>query len=130
MVSLLKDAMGAKATSTKGFVIDGFPANLEQAKLFEEKIGAPTKIMVFDVNEEVLRCRLTERQNFDDKPESIVKRIETFNQKTKPVIKQYAKSAINVSDFNIHKIIFLHRDTFRSMLTEALMSSLLMFAKL
>merc|ERR1711915_566352 len=78
VVGLLKDAMGAKA-GTKGFVIDGFPANLEQAKLFEEKIGAPTKIIVFEVNEEVL------------------KRIETFNSQTRPVIKQYAKNIITIN---------------------------------
>merc|ERR1719268_772687 len=110
VVGLLKDAMGAKAGSTKGFVIDGAPANLEQAKLFEEKIGAPTKIIVFEekigaptkiivfeVNEEVLKGRLKERANFDDKPEAIVKRIETFNSQTRPVIKQYAKNIITIN---------------------------------
>merc|ERR1711915_211346 len=97
VVFLLKDAMGAKAGSTKGFVIDGFPATLEQAKLFEEKIGAPTKIIVFEVNEEVLKGRLKERANFDDKPEAIVKRIDTFNSQTRPVIKQYAKNIITIN---------------------------------
>ena len=89
--------MAAKSGNTKGFVIDGFPANLEQAKLFEDKIGAPTKIVVFEVNAEVMKIRLKERSNFDDKPESVLKRIETFTSQTRPVIKQYAKAVISVS---------------------------------
>ena len=97
VVGLLKDAITAKSGDTKGFVIDGFPANLEQAKLFEDMIGAPTKIVVFEVKDEVLKIRLRERQNFDDKPESVLKRIETFTEQTRPVIKQYSSSVISVS---------------------------------
>jgi len=97
VVGLLKDAITAKSGDTKGFVVDGFPANLEQAKLFEDMIGAPTKIVVFEVKDEVLKIRLRERQNFDDKPEAVLKRIETFTEQTRPVIKQYMSSVISVS---------------------------------
>ena len=97
VVGLLKDAMGAKAGNTKGFVIDGFPVTMDQAKLFEDMIGAPIKIVVFEVNDEVTKIRLKERSNFDDKPESILKRIETFTLQTRQVINQYAKAVISVS---------------------------------
>eukprot|EP00091_Calanus_sinicus_P018625 TRINITY_DN4311_c0_g1_i3.p1 TRINITY_DN4311_c0_g1~~TRINITY_DN4311_c0_g1_i3.p1 ORF type:complete len:182 (-),score=70.49 TRINITY_DN4311_c0_g1_i3:100-645(-) len=106
VVGLLKDAMGAKAGSTKGFIIDGFPANLEQAKLFEDMVGAPTKIIVFEVNEEVMKIRLKERSNFDDKPESILKRIETFTSQTRPVINQYAKAVIKINADRKPDVIF------------------------
>ena len=96
-MGLLKDAIYSKSPDAKGFIIDGFPANLEQAKLFEEMIGAPTKIIVFELNEEVMKIRLRERSNFDDKPEAILKRIETFSSQTRPVIKQYSKSVKSVS---------------------------------
>ena len=99
---MIKDAMAAKVQSTNGFVIDGFPVNMEQAKLFVEKIQAPTKIIVFDIKDEVMKIRLKERDNFDDKPESIVKRIDTYTSQTKPVIKEYSKSVITVS-FNQYK---------------------------
>ena len=89
--------MAKKFESTKGFLIDGFPVTVEQAKLFEDMIGAPTKVIVFEVNDEVMKIRLKERSNFDDKPESVLKRIETFTTQTRPVIKQYAKSVISVS---------------------------------
>ena len=99
---MIKDAMAAKVQSTNGFVIDGFPATMDQAKLFVEKIQAPTKIIVFDIKDEVMKIRLKERDNFDDKPESIVKRIDTYTSQTKPVIKEYSKSVITVS-FNQYK---------------------------
>merc|ERR1712117_661367 len=63
VVGLLKDAIYSKSPDAKGFIIDGFPANLEQARLFEEMIGAPTKIIVFELNEEVMKIRLKERSN-------------------------------------------------------------------
>ena len=64
--------------------------------MFEDRIGSPTKILVFEANEEVLKCRLKERGNFDDKEESILKRIQLFSEKTKPVIDAYNKSLTKV----------------------------------
>ena len=64
--------------------------------MFEDRIGSPTKIIVFEANEEVLKCRLKERGNFDDKEESILKRIQLFIEKTKPVIDAYSKSLTKV----------------------------------
>ena len=53
--------MTAKSADTKGFLIDGFPANLAQAELFEKKIGSPTKIIVLNVNDVILKERLMSR---------------------------------------------------------------------
>jgi len=106
VVALIKDAMAKKFESTKGFLIDGFPVTVEQAKLFEDMIGAPTKVIVFEVNDEVMKIRLKERSNFDDKPESVLKRIETFTTQTRPVIKQYAKSVISINADRKPDLIF------------------------
>eukprot|EP00092_Neocalanus_flemingeri_P000476 GFUD01000506.1.p1 GENE.GFUD01000506.1~~GFUD01000506.1.p1 ORF type:complete len:182 (+),score=63.29 GFUD01000506.1:156-701(+) len=106
VVGLIKDAMAAKFEKTKGFVIDGFPATLAQAKLFEEKISAPTKIIVFDVKDEVMKIRLKERDNFDDKPESVLKRIDTYTSETKPVIKEYSNSVITINADQKSDVVF------------------------
>ena len=98
VVELIKTAMAAKYNDTKGFLIDGFPANLAQAELFEKMIGSPTKIIVLNVNDVILKERLLERSNFDDQPDAIQKRIETYNDQTKMVIKSYSKSVLNVSN--------------------------------
>merc|ERR1719370_2792684 len=50
VVGLIKDAMAATSQDSEGYVLDGFPATMEQAKLFESKIGSPTKIIVVAVN--------------------------------------------------------------------------------
>ena len=89
--------MEKKATKTKGFIIDGFPATVEQAALFEKEIGIPSKIIVIEVIDNILKRRLQDRGNFDDKKESIAKRIETFIAKTRPVIRKYNKSAKQVN---------------------------------
>ena len=88
--------MDGKKGNTKGFLIDGFPANLNQAKVFEEKIGSPEKIIVLNVNDIILKERLTKRSNFDDQPDAVDKRLETYNNETKAVVKAYAKLVKNV----------------------------------
>lgn len=102
-MELIKTAMAAKYADTKGFLIDGFPANLAQAELFEKIIGSPTKIIVLNVNDVILKERLLGRSNFDDQPDAIQKRIETYNLQTKQVIKKYSKSVVNVSHLNMSR---------------------------
>merc|ERR1719150_997878 len=78
-------------------IMDGFPATMAQAKMFEERIGSPTKIMVLNVNDIILKERLFKRSNFDDQPDAVEKRLDTFNNQTKPVIKEYAKLVVNIN---------------------------------
>merc|ERR1711973_745076 len=92
VINLLSKSMESVMGSTKGFLIDGFPASLDQAKMFEERIGSPSKVIVLEAKEEVLKGRLRTRGNFDDKDESIAKRVQLYVEKTKPVIEHYAKS--------------------------------------
>ena len=40
VTDLLLEAM-AKHPESKGFLIDGFPASIDQAKICEEKLGKP-----------------------------------------------------------------------------------------
>ena len=91
--------MEAKSGEAKGFIIDGFPVSSAQAKLFEEKIGSPSKILFLCVNDVILNERLVKRSNFDDQPDAIKKRIETFNSQTKEVTKEYASLVSTVSIF-------------------------------
>merc|ERR1712076_53211 len=54
VIDLLAEAM---AKESKGFILDGFPATLDQAKLFEKTVGAPCKIILFDMSDELMRIR-------------------------------------------------------------------------
>ena len=76
----------AKMTSAPGFLIDGFPANMEQAELFMSRIQAPHKIILLEVPEQVMSQRLKDGVNFNDQDDTIKKRIFTYLEHTKPTI--------------------------------------------
>ena len=80
MIALLAESM-AKLPDAPGFLIDGFPANMNQAKIFIEKINAPHKIIVLEVPEAVMSERLKDGVNFDDQDDTIKKRVFTFLEK-------------------------------------------------
>lgn len=91
---------------TKGFVFDGFPRTLEQAKvlddfMFTRKTPIDNVIML-NVNDDVVRQRINERSKkenrVDDKPEVIKTRIETYKKQTHPVL-EYYKTKLKFSEF-------------------------------
>lgn len=91
---ILAEAMVRKADS-KGFLIDGFPIDLEQAEAFVRDIGEPTAVIFFEANDHVLKDRLMARNNFDDTEDSIVKRINNFNSRTRPVVAKFSAKVVN-----------------------------------
>lgn len=76
-------------------MIDGFPLDEGQAKAFVADIAEPTAVILFEANDKVLNDRLKGRNNFDDTPDAIAKRITNYNEKTKPVAQQYKAKVIN-----------------------------------
>lgn len=79
----------------KGFILDGFPRTLKQAKDFDQKVDW---VINFNVSEETALERLglrnmTESRE-DDTNNAIKKRIELFHRFTKPVINYYKKKGI------------------------------------
>merc|ERR1712147_554186 len=67
------------------------------AQLFEKTVGSPVKIIVFEMNDELMRVRLEGRGNFDDRKDAIRKRIDNYNEGTKPVIQAYSKLVKSVN---------------------------------
>jgi len=95
VTDLLGEAMVAKADS-KGFLVDGFPINMEQASMFVNNLGTPTQSVAFEASDEVLTGRLLARGNFDDTEESIKKRLAYYDTNTRPVIENFNTKIINV----------------------------------
>merc|ERR1712141_883807 len=91
---LLAEAMVKKADS-KGFLVDGYPMDADQADAFIRDIGEPNLVLLLEVDEVILKERLKGRNNFDDTPDAILKRIATFTEKTKPVASKYKAKTIN-----------------------------------
>ncbi|BHF72250.1 Adenylate kinase isoenzyme 1 [Sparganum proliferum] len=95
VLQLIKDAMIKLVDKNCHFLIDGYPRELEQGTRFENEICQCLCVLVFDVSEEVMRQRLLKRGESsgraDDNAETIINRLKTFNELTKPVIEHYDK---------------------------------------
>jgi len=50
VLTLLKEAMLKKAATSKGFLIDGYPRELDQGKRFEADVAAVECVLYFEVN--------------------------------------------------------------------------------
>ncbi|XP_078502793.1 adenylate kinase isoenzyme 1 isoform X2 [Lissotriton helveticus] len=98
VLDMLKDAMMAKANESKGFLIDGYPRDVQQGQEFEKKIGPPSLLLYIDVKSETMLQRLLKRAETsgraDDNEQTIKKRLETFYKATEPVIAFYESRGI------------------------------------
>ena len=81
----------------KGFLMDGFPLDMEQALCFQRFIGIPTTIIYLVLSDDAMIGRLKKRGNFDDTEESIRRRVDTFNDKTKRLIGMWNAVKIDAS---------------------------------
>jgi adenylate kinase len=95
VLGLLRDAMIKKAATSKGFLIDGYPRELDQGKKFENDVAPVESVLYFEVADETMKKRLLKRAEtsgrVDDNEETIVKRLKTFHNHTQPVIDYYDK---------------------------------------
>lgn len=96
VLELIRDAMLKHVTdSDVVFLIDGYPRELNQGVRFESEICECCCVFSFNVSESVMKERLLKRGEtsgrVDDNEETILKRLTTFNQLTKPVIEHYEK---------------------------------------
>ncbi|XP_070614845.1 adenylate kinase isoenzyme 1 isoform X1 [Erythrolamprus reginae] len=98
VLDMLRDAMLAKASQSKGYLIDGYPREVNQGVEFEKKIAAPTLLLYVDAGKDTMVKRLLKRGEtsgrVDDNEETIKKRLDTYYKATEPVIAYYEKKGI------------------------------------
>jgi adenylate kinase len=95
-VELIGERLGAE-DAREGFVLDGFPRNLEQAAALDELLERLGKrldaVLFFDLPDEVARLRLLRRAELenrsDDTPEVIQRRLDIYHGETEPVVEHY-----------------------------------------
>lgn len=124
VLGLIRDRLG-RPDAADGFILDGFPRNIDQAKALSkllEDIGQPLEaVLLLDVRRQSLARRLTGRrscpkcgaiynihslpagvttcardgaelyQRPDDKEEVIDKRLEVYEQQTRPLVRHYTR---------------------------------------
>jgi len=93
VLDLIKKAILKNADTAKGFLIDGYPREIEQGIDFENKIAPCSIILYYDCSDETMTVRLLGRAKtsgrVDDNEEAIKKRLVTFHQHSEPVMEHY-----------------------------------------
>ncbi|CAG2059034.1 unnamed protein product, partial [Timema podura] len=101
VLDLLTEAIINNVTTSKGYLIDGYPRELVQGLTFEEKVAECSVILNFDVSPEVMTARLLHRAKTsgraDDNEETIKKRLQTFQTHSKPVVDHFQSKCLTVS---------------------------------
>merc|ERR1712042_116482 len=102
VLKLLKNAMVAKSLTSNGYLIDGYPRQVEQGVAFEKDITPAKAVLYFEVSDEEMTRRLLIRGQtsgrVDDNEETIKSRLVTFHEATSPVTTHYDKQR------KLHKI--------------------------
>jgi len=123
-----------KTRSKKGFILDGYPRTLDQAKTFENiaKIDAIIQLIVPDwiIIERLSTRRICKNcgevynirylkpkrdmicdkcdgplyQRTDDTPEVIKKRIKVYERQTQPILKYYKEKSVPFIEFKCEKL--------------------------
>ena len=104
ILDLIQDRLSYPDTAT-GWILDGFPRNVNQAMFLEELLSKLAQnadcVLNLSVPDEVLILRLLERKRKDDNEETIRRRLEVYHRDTVPVIDFYQqRSALKTIDGN------------------------------
>ena len=87
---LIKNKLG-DAGYEQGFVMNGYPRNLNQLKKFDPGFD---KVFYLKVSDDEVIKRLLERAREDDTKELIEKRLADYHQLTEPILEYFKNSGI------------------------------------
>uniref|UniRef100_A0A8C8ZTJ1 Adenylate kinase isoenzyme 5 n=1 Tax=Prolemur simus TaxID=1328070 RepID=A0A8C8ZTJ1_PROSS len=93
VLELLEEAMVARLSGAKGFLIDGYPREVRQGEEFGRRIGDPHLVICMDCSADTMTNRLLQRSqsspHADDTTKTIAKRLEAYYRASIPVITYY-----------------------------------------
>lgn len=90
--ALVEDRIG-QADADDGFILDGYPRSVEQAKALHDMLNARhlklDAVLDFQVSEHELLARLADRGRADDTEEVIHNRMNVYRAETEPLLEYY-----------------------------------------
>ena len=86
------------SNSQEGWLLDGFPRNLSQAKLLKdllEKISQPIEtVLLLTIDDQILTNRMISRGRKDDNESVISNRLKIYREQTSPLVNYYKSLGI------------------------------------
>ncbi|WP_071517811.1 adenylate kinase [Geitlerinema sp. PCC 9228] len=93
ILAMIRDRLTQEDTKQRGWILDGFPRNVDQASFLEQllwEIEQPFDYAVnLEVPDETLVTRLLQRGRDDDTETTIRRRLQVYREQTAPVIDFY-----------------------------------------
>ena len=86
VVKLIKQEI---VKAPNGYILDGFPRNLEQLKEMHDAGIEINRVIYLDVSDAEVIRRLTARGRADDTPEIVKNRLKVYERETGPVVDYY-----------------------------------------
>lgn len=99
-------------STAPGFIFDGFPRTVDQAKSLDEFLNSRktpiNKIILLEVADHIIKKRISERallsNRADDNAEVVQTRIDVYNKQTVPVLNYYKNSYLFAANRGIVNI--------------------------
>mmetsp|Transcript_8911 Transcript_8911/g.26752 ORF Transcript_8911/g.26752 Transcript_8911/m.26752 type:complete len:239 (-) Transcript_8911:107-823(-) len=93
-IDLLRCAV-ARNKDVNGILVDGFPREVIQARVFEKQVAKARSVIYFNCSAEEMKRRIRSRGltsgRVDDNDAVVEKRLRTYNETTVPVIDYYRR---------------------------------------
>ena len=96
---IVRERLAQEDAMTAGFVLDGYPRTIGQAEALTEILGEhPLHAVVdLDVPLEEVTARMKARGRADDTEDGIARRLELYEQETRPVLNWFAERGLLVT---------------------------------
>ncbi len=99
MVGIVRERLAQDDATSAGFVLDGFPRTTAQAEALTLILGDDSlhAVVDLDVPLEEVTVRMKARGRDDDTDEGIARRLELYEQETRPVLDWFASRELLVT---------------------------------
>jgi adenylate kinase len=113
MIRLIRDRVG-RGDTVPGFVLDGFPRTMPQARALDEVLAGLGRrldvVLEFQIPDraqllERMLKRAAEESRSDDTPEAIERRLELYDRETAPLVEYYRSTYGNVCGIHADRTV-------------------------